>query len=122
MKHKVLLGFLAATFLFFSVTTNHHMLKSSWLNFLSGGLTLIFLQALIIYYWALNKRITKMWLSCYVFLFASLCLLKVGIAASLLGIHRVDSLLNYAIDFIKSPIPLMVILISIRLYHLNRVH
>lgn len=122
MKHKVLLGFLAAAFLFFSVITNHQMLKSSWLNFLSGGLILIFLQTLIIHYWALNKRITLVWLSCYLLLFAGLSLLKSGITGALSEIHQVDTLLNYSLDIIKSPIPLMVILISIRLYHLNRVH
>ncbi len=122
MKHKVLLGFLAAAFLFFSVITNHQMLKSSWVNFLSGGLTLIFLQTLIINYWTLNNLVTKVWLSCYLLWFSALCLLKSGIAGALSEIHQVDSLLNYSLDAIKSPIPLMVILISIRLSHLNRVH
>ena len=117
MKQKLLLTVLILVFLFISATAQTTLIESTWSGFVAFGLSAVFIQTLILHYWAGYRRLVLFFSSGYLLIFLFMCLVKAGITDVLISASKADAGLNHLIDFMKSPLPLMVVLVSISLYN-----
>lgn len=116
MKRKVLLLLLLFSFLLLAAFTNIHQVKHSWSTFLSFCLSAVCLQTLILHFWFPGFKAIRYFMGCYLLLVVFMVVVKAGWLDPLLGMHKAQAGLNHLMNLIKSPVPIMVLIMALILY------
>jgi hypothetical protein len=108
--NKLLSALFILVFLSISVMADVLYVKSnSWLFFAYGAM-LVILSTGIVHGWLGNRKLSLFTALAYILVFIPALAMRQHALDTLLGMHRSDAILNTMLEWMKSPLPLMLLL------------
>ena len=110
MKRTLMLLFLGAALLLLAATADVHYLSHQWAAFLAFGFCCVVLHNFILRTWFGPSRWVQVHLLLYLVVFAGAISLRLGVWNGLLGEHRATAGTVHLLSWLRSPVPLMVLI------------